>query len=423
MKSLRLLSVWGIVAGWLAAAGGSQAEDGKVLQVALAGTMEQVIRRQIGPAFTAATGYTLDVTRQSSVLLANRIASGELKPDVYISSDANVMELVMGSANNDRARWYLPILRSRTVIMHGTQSRCNNDIEMVRAGKLPWYELMQRAGLVLKRPNPTVDSGGYRAIFVFDLAERLYKLPGLKQRVLGNDDNEGQYFDRTKEFPLIRDGSIDVFVTYITNPLVEGLPFLDLPEEIDQSNPSMQDWYATASYTNPRGQTFRGTYAAYAVTIPVAAANPTAAEDFVRLLLSEKGMTTFERAGFYRFKELRIAGDESAAPLAIRSLIKASVGLDTDERCISRLRRPTRSSLSARPSLLEKTGLAQTVRHMLPGYRVGIAVQIPAGRFFAALWQGVYVHQCPSDVFITSELGIARDQDKGAVRVRPNAAS
>ena len=323
MKSLRLLSVCGIVAGWLAAAGGSQAEDGKVLQVALAGTMEQVIRRQIGPTFTAATGYTLDVTRQSSVLLANRIASGELKPDVYISSDANVMELVMGSANNDRARWYLPILRSRTVIMHGTQSRFNNDIEMVRAGKLPWYELMQRAGLVLKRPNPTVDSGGYRAIFVFDLAERLYKLPGLKQRVLGNDDNEGQYFDRTKEFPLIRDGSIDVFVTYITNPLVEGLPFLDLPEEIDQSNPSMQDWYATASYTNPRGQTFRGTYTAYAVTIPVAAANPTAAEDFVRLLLSEKGMTTFERAGFYWFKELGIAGDEAAAPQAIRSLIKA----------------------------------------------------------------------------------------------------
>src|SRR6516165_4507036 len=202
MKSLRLLSVCGIVAGWLAAAGGSQAQDGKVLQVALAGTMEQVIRRQIGPAFTAATGYPLDITPQSSVLLANRIASGELTPDVYISSDANVMELVMGAANNDRARWYLPILRSRTVIMHSAQSRFNNDIEMVRAGKLPRFELTQRPGLVLKRPNPTIDAGGYRAIFVFDLAERLYKLPGLKQRVLGNDNNESQYFDRSKEFPL-----------------------------------------------------------------------------------------------------------------------------------------------------------------------------------------------------------------------------
>ena len=242
MRRLRLLSVCVIIAGWLAVTNGSEAQDGRVLRVALAGTMEQVISRQIGPAFTAATGYMLDVTRQSSVLLANRIASGELTPDVYISSDANVMELIMGPANNDRARWYLPILRSRTVIMHGTQSRSNNDIEAVRAGKLPWYELIHRPGLVLKRPNPTIDSGGYRAIFAFDLAERLYKLPGLKQRVLEADDNESQYFDRTKDFPLIRDGTIDVFVTYITNPLVEGLPFLDLPEEIDQSNPSMQDW-------------------------------------------------------------------------------------------------------------------------------------------------------------------------------------
>ena len=205
--------------------------------------------------------------------------------------------------------------------MHGTQSRFNNEIEAVRAGELPWYELMQRPGLVLKRPNPTIDSGGYRAIFVFDLAERLYKLPGLKQRVLGDDHNESQYFDRTKQFPLIRDGSIDLFLTYITNPLVEGFPFLDLPEEIDQSNPSMQDWYQTASYTNPRGQTFRGTYAAYAVTIPVAAASPTEAEAFVRFLLSEKGMTMFERAGFHRFNELRAAGNETAIPQSIRSML------------------------------------------------------------------------------------------------------
>jgi molybdate/tungstate transport system substrate-binding protein len=322
MMCLRLLSASAIVAGWLALPGGVQAQERGVLHVALAGTMEQIISRHIGPAFTAATGFTLDVTRQSSVALANRIVSGELKPDVYISSDANVMELVMGPANNDRARWYLPILRSRTVIMHGMQSRFNNDIEAVSAGKLPWYELMQRPGLVLKRPNPTIDSGGYRAIFVFDLAERFYKLPGLKQRVLGDNDNESQYFDRTKDFPLIRDGRIDVFLTYITNPLVEGFPFLDLPEEIDQSNPSMQNWYQTASYTNPRGQTFRGSYAAYAVTIPVAAVSPTEAEAFVRLLLSEKGMTMFERAGFFGFKELRVAGDESAMPQSIRSLIK-----------------------------------------------------------------------------------------------------
>ena len=189
-----------------------------------------------------------------------------------------------------------------------------------------WLALPERGAAqeprVLQRPNPTVDSGGSRAIFVFELAEKFYKLPGLKQRVLGDDHNQSQYSDRTKIFPLIRDGSIDVFLTYITNPLVEGFPFLDLPEEVDQSNPSMLNWYQSVSYTTPRGQTFRGTYAAYAVTIPHAAANPGAAETFVRLLLSEKGMSMFERAGFHRFNELRVAGDETTMPQSIRSLIK-----------------------------------------------------------------------------------------------------
>ena len=97
-----MLLVCGLLGGSLPV-GGIQTQQSLVLHVALAGTMEQVISRQIGPAFTAATGYNLDVTRAPSVALANRITAGELKPDVYISSDANVMELVMGPANNDRS--------------------------------------------------------------------------------------------------------------------------------------------------------------------------------------------------------------------------------------------------------------------------------------------------------------------------------
>src|SRR4029077_10750031 len=78
---------------------------------------------------------------------------------------------------------------------------------------------------------------------------------------------------------------------------------------------------------------------------------------------------------------------------------------------------------SPRPSLLEKTGLAQAIGHMLAGYWVRVAVQIPAGRFVAARWQGLDIGQCPSDLFITSELGVARDQEQEAVGVRPDAAS
>jgi ABC-type molybdate transport system substrate-binding protein len=81
-------------------------------------------------------------------------------------------------------------------------------------------------------------------------------------------------------------------------------------------NKTRVKWYETVSYT----QTFRGAYAAYAVTVPVAAANSAAAEAFVRLLLSEKGMTMFERAGFQRFDELRVLGDHAAVPESLRPL-------------------------------------------------------------------------------------------------------
>ena len=51
-----MLLVYGLRRGLLPV-GGIQAQQPAALHVALAGTMEQVISRQIGPAFTAATGY------------------------------------------------------------------------------------------------------------------------------------------------------------------------------------------------------------------------------------------------------------------------------------------------------------------------------------------------------------------------------
>lgn len=201
------------------------AQQRSVVRVALPGTIEPVVLSYIGPAFTAATGYRLELTRAPSIALVNRIISGQLKPDVYISSDANQMKLLFGPAENQRVRWYTTILRSRTALLYSPRSRFADDFEAARTGRLAWYEVLLRPGLVLKRPDPTVDSGGYRAIFVFELAEKHYRIPGLKQQIIGRDNNESQYFDRTKDYPLLRNGSIDATVQFVTNALVGGVTF------------------------------------------------------------------------------------------------------------------------------------------------------------------------------------------------------
>ena len=226
---------------------GAHAQQRSAVRVALPGTIEPVILSYIGPAFTAASGYPLELSRAPSVALTNRIVSGELKADVYISSDANQMKLLFGPAENERARWSVAILRSRIALLYSPRGRFADDFEAARIGRLAWYDVLQRPGLVLKRPDPTVDSGGYRAIFVFELAEKHYRIPGLKQRIIGIDNNESQYFDRTKDYPLLRNGSIDATVQFVTNALVGGVPYINLPEEVDQSHPALAHWYATVS--------------------------------------------------------------------------------------------------------------------------------------------------------------------------------
>src|SRR5215468_8371611 len=175
MKHLWLPLVSWLVLGWLPV-NDARAQQRSTVRVALPGTIEPVILGHIGPAFTAATGYPLQISRAPSIALTNRIVSGELKPDVYISSDANQMKLLFGPAENERARWSMAILRSRTALLYSPRSRFADDFEAARTGRLAWYDVLQRPGLVLKRPDPTVDSGGYRAIFVFELAEKLYRI-------------------------------------------------------------------------------------------------------------------------------------------------------------------------------------------------------------------------------------------------------
>src|SRR5215470_12451037 len=189
MTQLRLLLACWLIFGFLPL-NAARAQQHSAVRVALPGTIEPVILDHIGPAFTAATGYPLELARAPSIALVNRIVSGELKPDVYISSDANQMKLLFGPAENERARWSMAILRSRTVLLYSPRSRFGDDFEAARIGRLAWYDVLQRPGLVLKRPDPTVDSGGYRAIFVFELAEKHYRIAGLKQRIIGIDNNE-----------------------------------------------------------------------------------------------------------------------------------------------------------------------------------------------------------------------------------------
>src|SRR5258705_13784946 len=72
------------------------AQQRSIVRVALPGSIEPVILSHIGPAFTAAKGYSPELTRSQSFALVNPVGGAEPRPHVDISSDVNQKKLLCG---------------------------------------------------------------------------------------------------------------------------------------------------------------------------------------------------------------------------------------------------------------------------------------------------------------------------------------
>jgi molybdate/tungstate transport system substrate-binding protein len=292
----------------------------RTVRVCHAGSLNAVVGRDVAPAFTDATGIAVEHEGGASVDLANAIRDGQIAADVFVSADAEVNdEVLMGPENGDVVRWYVIVCRQRMVLAYSPASRFRADFEAATEGRTPWYAVLQRPGLILKRSDPALDPGGYRAVFALALAEAHYGIPGLRDAILGGDDNAAQI--AAGGYEAIQRGETDALLTYVTNAVNLGLPYVELPPEVDQSDPTLARLYATVSYTNPRSQTFRGTPLVYGAAIPTTAPHPEEAAAFLAYLLSEPGRSALSRRGFLPSAVL-LAGDSDAVPAALRGLIE-----------------------------------------------------------------------------------------------------
>src|SRR5258706_12287751 len=128
---------------------------------------------------------------------------------------------------------------------------------------------------------------GYYTLLVREVAERHYRLPGLKARLLGSDTNPEQ----VNQFHLAQfeDGEIDAMFLYLSAAADRGSPYLRLPDEINLSNPATAGDYAQTHFTTNTGQTFHGKPISFSATMLNHASNSQAALHCVEYLLSPAG--------------------------------------------------------------------------------------------------------------------------------------
>jgi molybdate/tungstate transport system substrate-binding protein len=304
------------------ALGGSNsvATDGLVT-VLYAGSLGNLMEIDLGPAFSRATGYKYLGEAKGSLLCANLIKEQLRTPDVFISADPKVNLLLLGPENGNLVRWYATIFGNELVLGYHPNSRFAAQLKQLGAGDIRVYEILQQKGFRLGRGDPELEPKGYRTLFLFDLAEKYYRQPGLATKILHDAEHPTLVFPEEQLVARLEAGQLDAGIFYRNEIAEHDLPFIAFPRELNLGDPALDSYYSSATYMNRKGVTYSGSAIVYSVTIPERSQNREGAIALVSFLLSDEGRTIVEKHAL-RLVQPLVSGEIDAAPSAVQTAFK-----------------------------------------------------------------------------------------------------
>ena len=248
-----------------------------------------------------------------SLEAARKITDLGKVPDVIGVADYGIIPKLLIPKH---ASWYATFARNAMVLTYSDQSAAAGEINAQN-----WWQVLLRPGIRAGHSDPALDPNGYRTLMVFQLAEKFYHQPGLAARL---DRAFPPKYIRPKEADLtalVQAGELDYAWSYASIAKTAGLRFVDLPPEVNLSDPRLADWYAQASVrlpgTSRAGKDsveFRGEPIVYALTIPTGAAHERTAAAFVRFIFSAEGQAILKADGFTVIPRPLLAGPGKPPP-------------------------------------------------------------------------------------------------------------
>ena len=213
--------------------------------------------------------------------------------DIVASSDYFVInELLIP----DYTSWGIRFATNEIVIAYTEKSKYNKEINSDN-----WMDILQRNDVIYSRSDPDSDPCGYRTVFTFMLAEKFYKLPGLAESM----EMKNKDYIRPKEVDLValmESNVIDYMFQYKSVALQHNLKYIELPKEINLSDPAKNNIYSSVSTEvagNKPGVKMKvtGDYINYSVTIIDQAPQKEEAVRFLEFMLSPVGQEIYRQNG------------------------------------------------------------------------------------------------------------------------------
>ena len=165
-----------------------------------------------------------------------------------------------------------------------------------------WFNILLKEDVTIGRSDPDADPCGYRNIFIFKLAGLFYNQTELTDKLI----NKKSTTIRPKEvdlLALLETGNIDYTIIYKSVAIQHSLNYIQLPDEINLSNPEHEKYYNKVS-TIINGSTpsekigINGSSIVYSFCFPKNSPNNSQARKFASFLKDkEKGGKILEANG------------------------------------------------------------------------------------------------------------------------------
>ena len=279
-----------------------------------AGSLAQPLKELIA-AYTKLhpdAGFRLESA--GSVDSARKISEQGKIADILMSADYKVIDDLLIPKF---ASWNIRFARNDMAIAYTDKSKFASEIKPDN-----WFEVLMRPGVVFGHSDPNKDPGGYRAVMVWQLAEKFYGKPGLNDQF--NAAPATKHVITSDGPGDLKAGKLDYYFVYSASAVQNGFKFVKLPAEVSMGDPSKADLYATAKFvmTAPDGtkSTVAGLPIVYGLTIPANARHPNEAAAFVKFVIGPDGQAIMQKLGQPPIVPAKTA-DTQLVPTDLQSLV------------------------------------------------------------------------------------------------------
>jgi molybdate/tungstate transport system substrate-binding protein len=272
----------------LAACGSSgssgSAAKGTAVNVLYAGSLVNLMEKQVGPGFDTATGNTFTGFGAGSTALVAQIKGKVHQGDIFISASSKANDALKGAANGNWETWYIKFASAGLVLGYNPNSKFAHDLQTK-----PWYQVVTEPGFRLGSTDPATDPKGKLAAQALTDTAKAKNLTALKALA----SNSANFFPEETLVGRLQAGQLDAGFFYTSEAKAAGI--------------------ATVPLT---GVDLKATYT---ITILANAPHVAAAEAFVKYLLGPAGQTAMKQDGFKLISPVKAVG---TVPAALSSVLQ-----------------------------------------------------------------------------------------------------